>query len=132
MPTPKNYFKAGNAYGKLSSRKLTEEQKKIKHATKDDLHKCWEVVRHLTINELQEAIKNKDTNGLMAMMASAQIHAIKHGDFSKIDKILDRILGKARQNIELSGDKDNPVSIEHDVKKRMLETVKKLKNSKKI
>lgn len=97
MATPANFFKPGNNFGKRSKRPKSKLLKEIRENTSDDICAAWSVVSKLNVLELQKLIKSKMSKGIILEMASARIHAIRKGDFSLIDKIFNRILGKPEQ-----------------------------------
>lgn len=98
-PPVSTSFKPANQFGKRSKRTITELQRQINKNTKDDIFRAWDYVSGKSHEELEAIREAKTEKGLVLEMASARFYAIKYGDFSKVDKIFDRILGKSEQKL---------------------------------
>lgn len=119
-----NSFKPGNTFGKRSNRKLSAEHKAVKLASQDDLIRCWDIVRRMNVAQLKEVMNAEKAIGLFAVMCSAYLHAIKYGDFSKLERILDRVIGKVKIAVDVEGNLDvtlreAPVIKDSDITKFM-------------
>lgn len=61
------------------------------------------VLWNMSQNELAEIIKNPQEKTGKKIIASVMLHAIKNGDAHRMSAILDRLIGKPREYINLSG-----------------------------
>lgn len=93
---PGGPFKKNNPGG--GREKETEEERLSRIAKKEAL----ETLKENHLNKFIEALEE---------INPALIKKAKEGDVSAIKEIHDRIFGKPKQGLELSGDKDAPISI---------------------
>lgn len=63
------------------------------------------------VNELDKVRRNRNASALQVWIASVAKIGIQSGDMHALDKILDRIVGKAKQSIEVSGPDGAPVPV---------------------
>ena len=91
--------------------KVSEIERRVRDATRKDIAEVWEQLNGLSEDQIKKIAKDSKQPALKVGMASGYLHWIKTGEFSKLDRILDRVIGKVKQNIEHSGDSDNPLEI---------------------
>ena len=89
--------------------------------TKGSLVKLLKFLLSSTLGELQEKAKDTATPALEVMICSIAIQIIKKGDMDAMEKLLTRVLGKPKEEFDISM---NPVSV-----KIILPSNKREKNS---
>lgn len=55
-----------------------------------------------TIPELQDVMRDKSSPALDVMLASVIIHIAKHGDMQRLNALLDRLIGKVKETVEVT------------------------------
>ena len=105
-------FKKGQC-GNLNGRPvLSEQERQVREASRVAIAEACLIVHGKTVQELEEIVNDKTEMAITVIMASAIIQACKYGDWSKYDKILDRILGKSKESVDPYTEPKGAVSIE--------------------
>ncbi len=111
MPTPK--FQKGNP-GNIKN----HGGKKGKHyasipelqlATSEAMQQAMTSLEGLNFNDMKKAINDSKLTGIALVIVSTYVHAVRNGDWHRVDKIFDRIFGKVKDRVEHSGSIDNKV-----------------------
>jgi hypothetical protein len=103
IPPKKNQFKKGQSGNPLGGKLHNPEIKKIKALTEAELIEVGAVVAKGKIGELKALMKNPETNTLQAMVAGLAVKAMIKGDAAAFNALMDRLLGKVKENFHLSG-----------------------------
>lgn len=89
---------------------LSPELKQMRTLTYDQVSEIASIVINGKRDELQQILVNPNATVLQQIMAKAAINALATGNMGTINAFLDRIVGKARQSIELTGKEGGPVA----------------------
>jgi hypothetical protein len=90
--------------------------KAIRKLTNDEIAQLGTLILEGNLAALQD-IKN-DTNAsvLKVWFASVAVKAISRGDAAALNAILDRIVGRSKETVELTGKNGNPIEVVHKTK----------------
>lgn len=77
--------------------------KGLKVLTRKQLKEIIEVVITGNLEDLQKIGKNKKSTALQIWIASVAVKAIQKGDVMSLDKLLDRCIGKVKEEIDITG-----------------------------
>ncbi len=102
MPGKGKPFKPGNTTGKLGGRPpIPEDLKEISLISTDTVKRL--IARYVEMNkaQLQQAAQDPSTPMLEMMIASVIVKATKDGDYSRIDFLLNRLIGKVTEKMEV-------------------------------
>lgn len=97
----------------------------LKKYTIDTLLDTLNSLMSMTIAELEEVIANPKSTALMVVVARSFIRDKSKGDLLNLERILDRIFGKPKQDMTLSGSMVN-TDLNIDVKALSAAKAKKL------
>lgn len=90
-------FEKGNPGGPgRPNRKITEIRKINKYVIDELLHKY----SYMPFSELPAVVKDKETNALEALIASVYFHGVKNGDQLRLNFLLDRLIGKVKDEVD--------------------------------
>lgn len=87
------------------------ELKMLKKLTKQELITVGNIVLNKDIAELQALAQDKTTNVLHAMVAAVAARVISKGDMASLDVLLNRLIGKVKDEIHHTGEAINPPQI---------------------
>lgn len=90
--------KSGNPEG---SRAHKPEKRALRNLTEQELSKVMNLVLFSTPAQLQEAV-NQNPTVLKATIASALAKGIKNGDLTNLMILVDRLLGRVKERLEIS------------------------------
>lgn len=79
-----------------------KNKRELKNLTHDSLSELAKTVVRGKMSDLVDIIKNPDEEPLIVGIANCLLTAIKRGDWSTISAILDRILGKMPDNLNIA------------------------------
>ncbi len=91
---------SGNPGGKVPE---PPELKKLKHLTKLELVEIGNLIIKGDRNELEKKAKDKGSTVIQSMMAAIAKRVIDDGDMVALDRLLDRLIGKVKDEVEFSG-----------------------------
>lgn len=104
----KGYLLPGSILNPTGRPKLPEEVREIRKMQMEKLIRLFDSTGKLTVNELKARMKEKDVTSDELMILSARVNAM-NGDTKAFNTILDRVLGKATQHVELTGADGSPL-----------------------
>lgn len=97
-------FKKGQPSANPLGGKLhNPEIKLIKRLTEKELAEVATVILQGRIGDLKNLMKNPDTSPLQGMVAGLALKTMTRGDASAFNALMDRILGKVKDNVNVSG-----------------------------
>ncbi len=97
-------FKKGEPSGNPLGGKLhNPEIKKIKALTEKELIEVGTFIVQGKMGELKALLKNPETPMLQAMVAGLAVKTMVKGDASAFNALMDRLLGKVKEQVQLSG-----------------------------
>lgn len=113
--------------------KLTKEARELKAMTADSYIKLVTKYLYMPVAEIKEAIKNNNLPALELYICTCIASGIKTGDYWKLDRMLDRLIGRVK--VEMKLDNANPlvsqtILVEHAEFKQLRlsnETINELK-----
>lgn len=76
------------------------ELKKLRHLTKQELVEIGNLIIKGSVEELKLIAQNPKTTVIQAMIASVAWRAIKRGDTQALDGILNRMIGKVKDEVD--------------------------------
>lgn len=99
--------------GEIRNKKGINASPLVQRLRKVTQHDVEEIGSMLVLGEQEKLPQIKDNpkdSPLRAMMASVAMEAIADGDEKKMNAILDRLIGKAKEKLEVSGADGGPVT----------------------
>ena len=101
----KNGLRFGEGQTRVGSGrpKLTDLERAVRESTREQIAIVIDFFQQMNRTELNKFIKDKSNKIFELAVASAYREAIDTGDFTKIDKIFDRTLGKSKNIVEHLG-----------------------------
>lgn len=103
MAKRKPGFQKGQSGNPNGRPKLPFDVEATRQMNQIDVARAISRYLQLPISELQDKLKDKNESSLNLMVASVIYHAIKKGDQSRLNLILDRCVGKVKDKVEVSG-----------------------------
>lgn len=92
---------SGNPNGRPA---VPPELKILTHLTKQELVEVGNLVIKGDIKELERKTKDKSATVLQTMLASIAQRVIRDGDAVALDRLLDRFIGKVKDEVHFTGD----------------------------
>lgn len=108
-PSKKGQFKPGQSGNPQGGKLHNPELRAIKRLTSAEVAEIGSLIVKKNIAGLQAVAKDPESSALKVWMAAIAIKGIKSGDASKLDVLLNRITGKVKERIELSGEDGGPI-----------------------
>lgn len=102
-PSPKDRFRKGVSGNLEGGRKHNPEIKAIKRLTEAEMIEVGSLVLKGNIRELQLVLKDPTSSVLKCMMAGVAIKTIQKGDPHALDVLLNRLIGKVKERVEVTG-----------------------------
>jgi hypothetical protein len=124
-PPPGVKFKPGNNNNPLGARAHNPVKKYFKRLTEDQLQEVMELMLFTHPSKLKDLQIDYDTTTLKAWIAAAAIKGINEGELGPLMAILDRVLGRIKERVEIST--PNPVSqlTDEELNKRIADLASK-------
>ncbi len=101
-------FKRGQSGNPKGKPPLSFEEKLIKKTAREDIQEIADLIVSddlQGLKDLQKKIKNgKGIKVITALLASVAIKILERGDMESLDKFLNRLVGKVRDETHLTGD----------------------------
>ena len=102
VPPPKDTrFKPGVSGNKGGRPKLPPELKAFKEISSEEVKRLFAKYARASKEELKEALQAENTPCIELVIASGLARAIKDGDYSKLNFILDRTIGKVAEKTSI-------------------------------
>lgn len=100
---PGRPFKKGVSGNPNGRPRLPDEIKEARALTQSALHKTINELIHCSRDELALKLKDPQTTMLQLMIGSIISQATQKGDQLRLNFVLDRLIGKVKEDINLSG-----------------------------
>lgn len=113
-PSPTTRFKKGEPSANPDGGKLHTTRKMSKafrELTEKELVDVMKLIVMCPPNELQEEV-NENPTMLKQIIAAAMAKSVKNGDMSQLMLVLERIFGKVKQRVEVSGPDSGAIQIQ--------------------
>lgn len=91
---------SGNPKGRAP---IPEDLKALKEMSQIEVDRSLHELIHFTFSELEAIRKNQSTSNLKRMLIAVILEAIQKGDHYRLDFLLNRIVGKVKDQVEHSG-----------------------------
>lgn len=100
--------KKGQVLNPEGGRSHDPQIRAIKRLTQQELAEVGALVVKGSIAELQKISKDPNASALKCMIAAVAHRTITRGDPTALDKLLDRLVGKVKEQIEVTGADGGP------------------------
>lgn len=94
LPPIETRFKKGQSGNPLGGKLHNPAVKALRKITLESFRESIELVMTGNVAELQALVKAPDTPGVQVAIASAFLKAIRDGDYSIVERLAERIVGK--------------------------------------
>lgn len=94
-------FVKGNKCNPHGRPKLTDEERMARILNRIAFERICNQYLHLSKDELEDIVRRKETPVIELMVASVVIKAIKSGDQHRLNFLLDRLIGKVPERVEI-------------------------------
>lgn len=103
-PPPEHYrFKKGQSGNPSGMAKHDNDIRKIKRLTNKELAEVANIVIKGDVDELRAIVANPKSTVLAVMMGAVAIKIIEKGDMHSLDILLNRLLGRVKENVKING-----------------------------
>ena len=89
--------------------------KAVKKLTKDELEDIASLVIKSTVEDLRKILKDPDTTAIRVMIVRVVIKIIEKGDMDSLDKLLNRMIGKVKDKVDVTGNGIFPTTVVIDI-----------------
>jgi hypothetical protein len=96
-------FKKGISGNPLGGKLHNPEIKKVKALTEAELIEVATFILKSTVGDIKKKIKDPSTSMLQGMVLGLGLKAMTKGDASSFNALMDRLLGKVKENVNFSG-----------------------------
>lgn len=93
------WFKEGCAPGPGRPR-MTDEEKEVRRFTRESISEAINTIAELKDAEVETLLSDPDATQVEKIVAKVLLVARSTGDFTQMDKLLDRCIGKVPQKLE--------------------------------
>lgn len=103
-PPPKHsQFKKGQSGNPLGGKLQDPQLRMIRHLTKVELIEIGNLVIKNNIDELKAISKDPNASVIKVMIAAVSVKVIEKGDMHSLDVLLNRLIGKVKEEIHTTG-----------------------------
>lgn len=102
LPPEAHRFKKGQSGNPHGRPALTNEQRALRDLTVESYRGVLKTILDGNLEELQTLMKDPKSTVLEVSLASAALKAIKVGDYSVIERIAERIVGKIPDELKIN------------------------------
>ena len=107
-PPVHSQFKKGKSGNPLGGKIHKPEIRRIKGLTEKEVVKIGTLVLKGSVDELRAIAKNGKASALKCMMAAVAVRTISRGDPQALDALLNRLIGRVKDKVEVSGPNSGP------------------------
>jgi hypothetical protein len=110
----KGCFKKGQSGNPAGSSSLARdpERQRIKRLVAGDLEEIGSLILCGNFDRLKEVVDDRGASVIQTAFARCFAKALQDADWRTVTSILDRVVGKAKETVELSGRDGKPMSLE--------------------
>jgi hypothetical protein len=123
-------FKKGTSGNPDGRPVLPPEVKALKSVTNEQIKEVMDLLLHKNVEELEQLADSESEPALKVLYAAGVLRAVKEGNPAHIELVLNRVLGKPKDSVELSGAEDRPIKTKTEVSISIEERVAQLKAEK--
>lgn len=105
-------FKPGHTGNPKGSSAKARENKAIRRLTSDQVAEVGTLLLNGNIDALRDLARAKDASVLQVWMASLIVKSISTGNSQNYSVLMERIIGRVRMDVTLSGDDANPLRVQ--------------------
>lgn len=102
-PPPGRKFQKGQVNNPLGAGAHNPEVRLIKKLTNDEIAELGSIIVTGNVDALSEVRNSKTASALQVLMASVIQKAILRGDMAAANALLDRIVGRVKEQVESTG-----------------------------
>lgn len=106
-------WKKGQSGNPLGGKIQNVEKRAIRNLTEQEMIEIGSLVVKGSLAELKEIAKDPNASALKCMMAAVAVKTISKGDPYALDTLLNRLVGKPKERIEMTGQDGGPQVIVH-------------------
>lgn len=104
-------FKPGHSGNRRGAAAHNAEVKRIRRMTHEEVAEIGSLILDGNLEKLMEVKVDRQASVLKIWMASVVVKSINKGDAHALDVLLNRITGKVKENIELTGSRGGPIEL---------------------
>jgi len=105
-------FQPGQSGNPLGAAAHNKVHKALRRMTKDEIVELGTLLLDSNISAINEIMKDPSSSAARVWLCTIIVNGIKKGDANSLDIILDRIIGRQKNEVELSGNRENPIMID--------------------
>ena len=105
----KNQWKKGQSGNPRGGNSHSKVVRQVKRLTMDEVADLASMVILKNRDELRAVLLNKNTSVLKAWFAAVAVKGIAKGDHAALGALLDRVVGKVKDKVEVTGDAAAPL-----------------------
>ena len=107
-------FKKGTSGNPAGSSALAKDpaRQRIKRLVAGDLEEIGSLILCGNFDKLKEVVDDREASVIQTAFARCFAKALKDADWKVVTSILDRVVGRAKETVELSGRDGKPMSLE--------------------
>lgn len=110
-PPKQHQFKKGKSGNPLGGKIHNKELKAIRRMTQEDVAEIGQLILEGNLEKLAAVKEDKAASVLKVWFCSVAIKAISKGDAAALSVILDRIVGRVKEKLEVTGNEGGPVQV---------------------
>lgn len=103
IPPKGRPFQKGQSGNPEGARAHNQDLKKLRRLTREQVVEIGSLVLEKKVSELRRIARSKKAPSLQAWFAAVAYRAIMTGDATHYDRLLDRIIGKVKDEIKFEG-----------------------------
>lgn len=115
-PRPGRRFVKGQSGNPRGAAAHNKELKQLRRLTNDEIASVGSLIMDRNLNGLKEIVNNPDSSVLRTWMAMIAIKATQKGDAQALNVLLDRIAGKVKDSLQLTGKDGGAIDIASSVR----------------
>jgi hypothetical protein len=96
-------FKKGKSGNPLGAKLHDPEMRMLKNLTKDEMVEIGSLVLKGSVNQLRAIAKDPNCTALKCMIAAVAVRTISKGDPAALDVLLNRLIGKVKDEVNFTG-----------------------------